>query len=562
MTETLGEVEFETRTIGPLVLTTPMLTNLGFGEIVSRHCPIAEQGDIDHGTIAELVVQCRLSDPRALYDMEDWADKYGIAELYPEIEAASQLNDDRLGRMLDAVYAGRATIWGELVAQAAHQYGLDLSRLHGDTMPIKFAGLFANQPDDENVPRLEEGYNPQGEWVKQLKLFAWTAGDDGLPVWFDALNGGDGDSPAYAPQFEAFCQHANLATLLPLQEVILLGDRKMPTQENQLTWLQANIGYIGPTTMQDEERQTLRRLLEEGREWEKSGYVAQRDQKKSARQRTCYRYLGQTVTVTDQETDQAYSVRHLYVHSSALAAHEANRRQSQMAAIETEIQRIQGLVNKYDYKTAEITVQRVQKKAFKKRHAQRYFSIKVLEHPDRPEAPLELTYTIDQEQVQQDAALDGVYLLVAGGPAGQLEEEQILSEWKGQYKVEHSFRRVNGLFLVGPVFLKQPHRIVSLIFLIMVGSLVAGLIQRQVRRVLAELQQPIQGLMPEGRDNLRPTIERLFKAFAHYSLVRVKDVHGTLLRCQFARLDPVQQQILDILGLPRPAEIFGQPALA
>jgi transposase len=336
----------------------------------------------------------------------------------------------------------------------------------------------------------------------------------------------------------------------------------MPTQENQLTWLQANIGYIGPTTMQDEERQTLRRLLEEGREWEKSGYVAQRDQKKSARQRTCYRYLGQTVTVTDQETDQAYSVRHLYVHSSALAAHEANRRQSQMAAIETEIQRIQGLVNKYDYKTAEITVQRVQKKAFKKRHAQRYFSIKVLEHPDRPEAPLELTYTIDQEQVQQDAALDGVYLLVAGGPAGQLEEEQILSEWKGQYKVEHSFRRVNGLFLVGPVFLKQPHRIVSLIFLIMVGSLVAGLIQRQVRRVLAELQQPIQGLMPEGRDNLRPTIERLFKAFAHYSLVRVKDVHGTLLRCQFARLDPVQQQILDILGLPRPAEIFGQPALA
>ncbi len=115
MTETLGEVEFETRTIGPLVLTTPMLTNLGFGEIVNRHCPIAEQGDINHGTIAELVVQCRLSDPRALYDMEDWADKYGIAELYPAFEAAAQLNDDRLGRMLDAVYAGRATIWGRAV---------------------------------------------------------------------------------------------------------------------------------------------------------------------------------------------------------------------------------------------------------------------------------------------------------------------------------------------------------------------------------------------------------------------------------------------------------------
>ena len=81
MTETLGEVEFETRTIGPLVLTTPMLSNLGFREIVNRHCPIAEQGDIDHGTIAELVVQCRLSTPRALYDMVDWAETYAITEL-------------------------------------------------------------------------------------------------------------------------------------------------------------------------------------------------------------------------------------------------------------------------------------------------------------------------------------------------------------------------------------------------------------------------------------------------------------------------------------------------
>ncbi len=65
MSETLEQVEFETRTIGPLVLTTPVLSKLGFREIVNAHCPIAEQGDIDHGSIAEQVIQCRLSDPRA-----------------------------------------------------------------------------------------------------------------------------------------------------------------------------------------------------------------------------------------------------------------------------------------------------------------------------------------------------------------------------------------------------------------------------------------------------------------------------------------------------------------
>jgi hypothetical protein len=94
-------------------------------------------------------------------------------------------------------------------------------------------------------------------------------------------------------------------------------------------------------------------------------------------------------------------VRHLYIHSSALAKREAARRRNEMQAIEAELQRIQGLVNKYDYKTPEIIAQRVQKKAFKKRRAQKYFTIEVVNHPDQPEAPLELRYSVDREQVQR-----------------------------------------------------------------------------------------------------------------------------------------------------------------
>ena len=56
----LHEVEFETRTIGPLVLTTPVFQRLRFRDIVNRYCPIAEQADMDHGLVAELVSQSRL----------------------------------------------------------------------------------------------------------------------------------------------------------------------------------------------------------------------------------------------------------------------------------------------------------------------------------------------------------------------------------------------------------------------------------------------------------------------------------------------------------------------
>lgn len=561
MTERQENEEFETRAIGPLVLTTPFLRRLGLREIINRLCPRAEQADMEHGVVAELVVQCRLTEPQALYDMPTWAAKYDLVALYPEFLDNDKLNDDRVGRMLDAIYEHRAIIWGELIAQAAWEYEIDLTRLHADTTAIKFAGAFANQPDDETVPRLEPGYNPQGEWVQQLKLFALAAGDGNLPVWFDTLNGGDGDTSIYVPQFEAFLKHAQLATHLPLDQVIVLGDRKMPTEENQLAWLRLGVGYIGPLTMQDHHRQTLRELLDKGQIWTELNYVAQRDANKDEDKRTVYQGLGHTVMLKDPKTFLSYPVRHLYIHSSALAQREAERRRAEMAAIEAEIKRIQGLVNKYDYKTPEIIVRRVQQKAFKKRPAQRYFHIQVVENVDRPEAPLFFVYTVDYEQAARDAELDGVYLLVAGGSAKKLTDAIVLQEWKGQYKVEHCFRLTNQLFQLGPVFLKNPHRIVSLTFLIMVGCLIAGLIERQVRRVLAQQQEPIHGLMPEGRDTLKPTIPRILKAFAHYSIVHIKQKDGCLVQRKFAKLDSVQQQILSVLGLPYPAELFGQPVL-
>src|SRR5712692_2650360 len=91
MATQLREVEFETRTIGPLVLTTPVLRRLDFRGIVHRYCPIAEQADLDHGLVAELVTQSRLSDPRALYDLPGWAERCALPTLYPEIERTGQV---------------------------------------------------------------------------------------------------------------------------------------------------------------------------------------------------------------------------------------------------------------------------------------------------------------------------------------------------------------------------------------------------------------------------------------------------------------------------------------
>ena len=69
----------------------------------------------------------------------------------------------------------------------------------------------------------------------------------------------------------------------------------MPTAENQLTWLRLNLGYIGPITLQDQHRQTLRAVLVAGQTWQALPYVAKREAAKRPAQRTGYRGLGHTV---------------------------------------------------------------------------------------------------------------------------------------------------------------------------------------------------------------------------------------------------------------------------
>ena len=146
---------------------------------------------------------------------------------------------------------------------------------------------------------------------------------------------------------------------------------------------------------------------------------------------------------------------------------------------------------------------------------------------------------------------------MAGGPAAHWDDASLFQEWKGQYKVAHCFRLTTQLFLCGPVFLKNAHRIVSLLLLLMIGCLVAGLSERQMRRALAARHDPIHGFMPEGRDTLQPTGARILRAFADYSLVLLKRADGRLVRRQFARLNAVQQQILDVLEIPYPEALFG-----
>ena len=87
---------------GSLAVIAPILERMVVVGIIDRHLPKDPQSEFSFGNILSLLIAARLSDPVALVNVPDWAHHTG-ADLVWGIPP-EKLNDDRLGRALDAFY--------------------------------------------------------------------------------------------------------------------------------------------------------------------------------------------------------------------------------------------------------------------------------------------------------------------------------------------------------------------------------------------------------------------------------------------------------------------------
>src|SRR5260370_34727448 len=119
---------------GPLALIEPSLDQLDIEAVIDRHLPPDPQLEYSHGQVLRLLLAARLCQPTALVNVASWAAKSG-ADIFANIPA-DKLNDDRLGRALDAFFDHRHSVLGSVTAQAARLTGLSLNRLHFDPTAI------------------------------------------------------------------------------------------------------------------------------------------------------------------------------------------------------------------------------------------------------------------------------------------------------------------------------------------------------------------------------------------------------------------------------------------
>ena len=162
----------------------------------------------------------------------------------------------------------------------------------------------------------------------------------------------------------------------------------------------------------------------------------------------------------------------------------------------------------------------------------------------------DIEWVTDEAAIAYDKRSDGQYPLITNDRG--LTPAQVLVAHKGQPHIERRFEQLKTVHEIAPVFLKNEARIEALFTVYFLALMVQALIERELRQAMQAAGIGQLPLYPEARACRRPTTEHILRLFSLAERVSVL-AHGDVVRVFPPQLTDLQQQVLNLLGVPRSA---------
>jgi hypothetical protein len=208
---------------------------------VDRAAPVRDLAILTHGQVIEALVANRLTSPRPLWRVSEWAWVWAVDEVFDI--GADALNDDRIGRALDAIAPHLDQIVGSVGARAIGVFGLDVAQLHWDMTSISLYGAYAEGDEEFARPRFGHPKDRRPD-LKQIQTGLAVTGDGSVPVLHHAYDGGAGEVAQVVGAMTALQQMAGPRRFL------LVGDSKLVSYRNLRAMLDAG-GRVHRPSIQD-----------------------------------------------------------------------------------------------------------------------------------------------------------------------------------------------------------------------------------------------------------------------------------------------------------------------
>jgi len=501
--------------IGALPVLYALLETLQVRHIINRHCPT--RGDVDHGTVALVLVLNRLMFPLPLYRVADWVGQTVLAG-FLGIPAA-RFNDDRLGRTLDALYPHLEAIWLEVVECALLKADVDLTVIFYDLTAFIAHGRYA----ESDLVDFGFAHNtPMGK--RKLKLGLNATADGNIPWLYRVWPGRAADQATVAHNMAA------LATWLgqrgySLAETLVVGDRAMLNDEIALAYDRYGLRYLaGLRALKKEHKALLRQWTTE----QFKAFPLEADANPQ--------YWGQGCMVPFKHEGRTAHHKGLVILAGPIRDQLRQSRQTQLAALEQALIKLRAKVGQPYYRT----VKRVRRSANARCRESKVGHLMSVQVKETTDGAIDLRWQIDTHALWQAEERDGRYLLVTND--WSLSHAEMLARYRQKDGVEKRFRICKSDLKVSPVYLHQDERIASMLLLNMIALLAYSLLERQARQ-----------------HGLQLTTRQLIKRLETVTLIETHCRDGSCLR----RLTPLTPDVVLILQLVADAleELVTSPAV-
>jgi hypothetical protein len=480
---------------------------------------------LTHGEVIAVLVANRLAAPAPLYDVAGWASSAAVAELLGT--PAGLLNDDRLGRALDALAPVAEDLRGRLLLRTVERCEVDAARLHLDLTAVRFAGSY------EGSALVRQGWSAQRTIARQVKTLQAST-RQGVSLYFRPHQGAASELPAFTAAIES------LAAALPAG-LVVVADSGLGYLHNLCSADRRGVRFVVPLRADTGWAQRFAEDVAGGLgALRRLEYCSQREQHLPKSRRTIWKGLLRPFPVRAHD-GTVHNLRVAYIWSSEEASSVADARQRGLdKAIEALGRVRRGLGGPHyktkaqvDTKVAQILTGPVAK------------LIKV--HTGEADGRPTIDWTVDDQALAAASAIDGLYALATNlaDPDGRkLHPLDVLRIYKDQWIDEQRHRDLKQTLRVRPVFLHNDDRIEALIAVIGIALLIFGLIEAELRAALGD-GATLPGILPEGRA-AKPTARAAIAAFGDLGLTYT--AAGLVLD----RLSPTQRIILALLNISLP----------
>ena len=492
-----------------------------------------------------------------IYGVGEWAARHAPDLLGLTPAEIGLLNDDRVGRALDQLFA--ADVPSLVLAVATHvvkEFGVRLDELHNDSTTVSFCGAYADASLAQRVlgrPTLAItfGYNKDHRPdLKQLLFILTVSEDGGVPLHFRAESGNVVDDQTHRDTWDLLCQ------LTGRRDFLYVADCKLATSENMAYLHQRQGRFVTVLPRTRAEDAAFRDLVVKGQVAWRPLWKKTDDQGEII---DCY-------TVSDQPATTAEGYRLVWYHSRRKAELDAvarsgriERALKQLAALREKL-RSPRTRYRQEPKVAEAVAEILQScgaaawivtevqpqtvETFHQDHRGR--PGKDTRYVKKVATRFDLAYHIDDAAVAADAASDGIFPLVSN--VTDLDELQLLHAYKRQPTIEKRFSQFKTDFEVAPVYLKAVHRIQALLAVYFFALLVEALLERELRQAMQAKGIEALPLYPEGRACRWPTARRvidLFESVQRHTLTHRQRSPEVMV----TELTRLQRRLLKLLGL-------------